>query len=679
MPSSRPGALLRSTFCGQGSGQHRCADPCRGSLDTLRPPLLCCGSSGAMYIRIDDYNEFTALAGIPRSGIRDALIERVRTLREAQHLEESVLRVLGDPNRTSHGPAEVADILTVQLSHRTDRGLAAFVLKGRSFPKVTPADISHQVFRLRKLADLRFAILGHTGHLADQARDEFIQTATDTGVHYTIIDATDFARICVFAGLLCPRDGQFVRGGRCVCGYRFGGDQLNALQTEALGQLATAHQLGQRSGVLVLPTASGKTRIGAIDSRRQEAQRVLFVAHTNEILDGAEREFAHVYGAQSVHRTWRTASSAAAPSVHLDTIQGISRHIPAIAEAGFDYLIIDEFHHAAALSYRRLIDSVRPSFLLGLTATPFRGDRQDVVELCDGNVIAAFELRTGIDMGILAPYWYYGCFDDVDYSILRRAGGRYSTKDLNKALIIPERDEAIVAKWTNLARDRPTLAFCCSQVHARRMAEAFRAAGIEASPYLGTTPLNRRLELITSLQYAETKVLCCVDVLNEGFDIPFVECLLFLRPTESKRLFLQQLGRGLRKHPGKTHVVVLDFIGNFYNAVRIVEYLGLRPEEVSAHPSGTPRSAKQVLDLPLGCRVEFEDRVVDIFAQQVRDPGRATRQNIAQVLIHVYRRTSAHLGRPATRREVDRYQILHAGLYDLVFGSWASFERIMRQ
>jgi superfamily II DNA or RNA helicase len=187
--------------------------------------------------------------------------------------------------------------------------------------------------------------------------------------------------------------------------------------------------------------------------------------------------------------------------------------------------------------------------------------------------------------------------------------------------------------------------------------------------------MEKRAELVIKLQYGEIKVLCAVDVLNEGVDIPFVECLLFLRPTESKRIFFQQLGRGLRLSPGKDKVVVLDFIGNFHNAYRI----GLQPEEtVVVESLGRFRSSKQVINLPLGCHVEFDDRVIDIFANQILDPKRATRHNIAQILIYLYLRTSKRLGHLATSKEIDRLQILDTELYKMVFGSWNKFETLIQ-
>jgi len=155
--------------------------------------------------------------------------------------------------------------------------------------------------------------------------------------------------------------------------------------------------------------------------------------------------------------------------VNLATIQLLQHHLAAVRRHRFDYVVIDEFHHAAAASYRNLLDSLsapRP-FVLGLTATPFRGDQQDITQLCEGNIVANFDLRSGIDFGVLCPYHYYGCFDDIDYSTIRHNGARYDVRDLERALIVPERDAAVVRQWRRRAEDKPTLAFCCSHRHAR--------------------------------------------------------------------------------------------------------------------------------------------------------------------------------------------------------------------
>jgi superfamily II DNA or RNA helicase len=174
-------------------------------------------------------------------------------------------------------------------------------------------------------------------------------------------------------------------------------------------------------------------------------------------------------------------------------------------------------------------------------------------------------------------------------------------------------------------------------------------------------------------------VVCVVDVLNEGADLPFIECLLFLRPTMSKRIFLQQLGRGLRKYTGKSHCVVIDFIGNFRNAYQIVEYHGLFPEEGEEQAADIRgiRNVKELFNLPLGCEVHFDERVIDIFSQQTLDPRNATRHNIGRILIYQYQKLQERLGHWPTRAEVDRTCLLHADFYKQVFGSWRKFELLM--
>ncbi len=629
-----------------------------------------------MFIPIEEYNEFYDLKDISRKEITTDLIESIRTFREEADLEEMILNAISDPNRTPHGPSEIVDIMTLNLSYRKKMGLAGFVLKGCSFKTVTPENLSHQVYRFRKISDLQFAVLGHIGNLLDPAREEFISTAEDLRVDYTIIDANDFARMAIAYGILCPHDGFRIKEGKCSCGYRVSGDSLNYLQKEALERLRDVHELQQESGLVIMPTGSGKTRIAAIDSKSYEAKRILYIAHTHEILEGAKKEFEHIYGTENVFLGISNHGSDNSNTVNLCTIQSFSKkeekEIPK-----YDYAIFDEFHHAAASSYKSLLSKIKPEFLLGLTATPFRGDKVDVIEICNGNVVVNFELRTGINNEILVPYQYHGCFDSIDYSDIKRKALGYTIKDLDKKLVIPERDKGIIDKWISKSNRRPTIAFCCSRKHAERVAESFKKAGITAEPYLGDTPFNQRLSIAERFKNRETEVICSVDVLNEGVDIPFVECLLFLRPTESKRIFFQQLGRGLRKYPGKKNVLVLDFIGNFYNAYKVVEYLNLEPDEkINYFDSRTFRTPKEYLNLPLGCSIEFEDRVIDIFEQQITDPRNINRHNIAQILLLTYERTSKRLGHYASKAEIDRSQILHSGYYSILFGTWKNFQKL---
>lgn len=624
----------------------------------------------SMLLTIDELTSFEGVRDWPASMVNEQILARVRTLDEKTELEPFLREALFDPNATPHGPAEIADIFTHKIRVDSTPRLAAFLLKGRSFPVVRPSHVAHQIYRLEKIADLGLAVLVAAGTILDQAKEQFVSTASRLGCDYCVMDAVDIGRVLIAYGFLCPRDGRRIVGGRCNCGYLPAARLTNMLQEYAIRALATAHRLRQASALVILPTGSGKTRVAARDAASVDARRILYIAHTHEILDVAEAEFSTVFGANQIRRPRVASHFREHARVNLCTIQFASRHVGAIARWMCDYLVVDEFHHAAAVSYRKLLGTVRPQFLLGLTATPFREDRQDIAALCGDNVVVQHELRTGIETGVLCPYHYYGCFDDVDYSKIRNDGRRYTIRDLERALIIPQRDNAIVSKYLEKAENLPTLAFCCTHRHADRVVAAFRERGIPAEGYIATTARSERQRLVERLQSGKLRVLVTVDVLNEGADIPFIECLLFLRPTDSKRIFFQQLGRGLRRYVGKTRRLVIDFIGNFKNAYRIVEYQGLMPYETEGMPElrGRCRKKKDVLNLPQGCEVHFDDRVVDLFARQLLDPRGATRQNIGRILLYQLERLRIQLRRVPTRKDVRMYSLLGPDLYDLVFG-----------
>lgn len=625
-------------------------------------------------ILFDSFDAFREAKDSHAKDISPSVVDQIRQLDECADIEPFIRAILSDTNETAHGPAEIVDILTHKITLRGETGMAAFILKGKSFPIVRPKHISHQIYRLGKIDGLHFAFLVTSGSILDAAKEEFTSTAERLQCSYSVLDAGDLARLFVAYGFFCPRDGRRISSGRCHCGYSPNRRFLNQLQKQSLSELAECHTIGQKAALVVLPPGTGKTRIAAEDAKRHGAEKILYVAHTHEILDVAESEFAAVFGVAHVQRL-SGEKAKVLRKVNLATIQSLKNRISLFSPTSFDFVIIDEFHHAAAVSYRRLIDTLKPAFLLGLSATPFRGDRQDIASLCHGNVLVNAELRTGIDSGILAPYHYFGAFDDVDYSTIKRNGLSYTIRDLEKALVIPARDAAIIAKWKEHANASPTLAFCCSHTHATRVAASFRAAGVPAKPYLATTPQKERRLLASDLEKGKISILCVVDVLNEGADFPFVECLLFLRPTESKRIFFQQLGRGLRRFVGKAHCTVIDFIGNFKNAYRIVEFHGLIPyeDEDLAAPSSRPQNHKELLNLPIGCEVHFDEKVIDIFAQQALDPRYATRHNIGRILMYQYLRLKTRMKRSPTRADIDRNCPLHVGFYRDVFGSWDRF------
>jgi superfamily II DNA or RNA helicase len=628
--------------------------------------------------RIDDYDSFIAVRDVRPDSITETLIKAVRELDEKEELEPYLRLILHDPNETPHGPAEIADIFTHKLSIQKLSGMAAFILKGRSFKTVRPQQVAHQIYRLEKISGLAIAVFAAPGTILDGAKEHFVSTALRLRCNYSIFDAVDLARLFVAYGFFCPRDARKIVFGRCSCGYSPIKRLLNVFQKDTLAALKTAHSTKDPAALIVLPPGSGKTRIAAEDARRARAKHVLYLAHTSEILDVAVSEFEAVFGKQKVklHEEWKELRTPG--RVNITTIQLISRHSDSVTLEAYDYIVIDEFHHAAAPSYRKVLERARPRFLLGLTATPFRGDRQDIYELCQGNVVASFELRDGIDSGILSPYHYFGCFDDIDYSKISYKGGQYSIRDLERALIIPKRDRSILKKWEEKANGKATVAFCCTHEHARRVAANFSKRGVPSAPYISETGAKERRRLLDRLANGELKVLCTVDVFNEGADLPFIECLLFLRPTESKRIFYQQLGRGLRQYAGKTFCTVIDFIGNFHNAYKIVEYQSLQPfEESDLVPDFRhAHNRKDVLNLPLNCEVHFDEKVVKVFADQAFDPKYATRHNIGRILIYQYDKLRHLLGHQPTKRELDRYSVLNSSFYSQVFGSWASFETL---
>ncbi len=631
-------------------------------------------------LRVDDFDNFIEVRDVSPRTIGPIHLKTVRGLDERSELEPYIRAILHDPNETPHGPAELVDILTHKVTIRRVTGLAAFILKGRSFPTVRPSHVSHQIYRLKKIADLRVAVLAAPGIILDAAKEQFCATASELNCQYTILDAIDISRLLIAYGFICPRDARKIVSGRCSCGYSPKHRLLNLFQKDSLRALRESHERREPAGLIILPPGSGKTRIAAESAKEYGAKQVLYIAHTKEILDVAQSEFEAVFSTQEVTRHTSLRSLSRPNRVNIATIQLVSKNTGRLALHDYDYLVVDEFHHAAAKSYRSTIQTSRPKFLLGLTATPFRGDRQDIHELCGGNVLASFELRAGIDAGILSPYHYFGCFDDINYSGIKRNGHRYDIKDLEKALIIPKRDRAVIAKWRELAEHKSTIAFCCSHAHANRAAAAFRKSGVSSAVYISSTPAVERNRLLQELANGDLKVLCAVDVLNEGADIPFIECLLFLRPTESRRIFYQQLGRGLRMFAGKSHCIVIDFIGNFKNAYKIVEYhtLGAFEQDEAPPDFRSARSMKDILNLPLKCEVEFDERVIEVFSSQALDPKNATRHSIGRILLYQFERLEHTLKRVPTRRDLDRYCLLNSSLYERAFGKWSDFEKIYK-
>ncbi|QYH20428.1 DUF3427 domain-containing protein [Corynebacterium aquatimens] len=339
---------------------------------------------------------------------------------------------------------------------------------------------------------------------------------------------------------------------------------------EALAAERRMH--GRHRNLIVAATGTGKTVVAALDYRRmvEESKRyptLLFVAHRNELLKQAVRTYREVLQDPNFGERLDGYTSPSQGTQVFATIQSLSKVLDSFAPDHFDIVVIDEFHHAEASTYRKLLDYVQPAELLGLTATPERGDGINVQSFFNYRVAYELRLWDALQLGLVAPMHYYGVNDETDLSDVKwsRTSKAYNVADLSEFYI--KLGDSRVRLVLNELRKRQfdldevkALGFCVSIDHAEYMANRFSAFGVPSAAITSRTDWSVREKAITDLRHGTLKALFTVDLFNEGVDIPEVNTLLMLRPTESPIVFLQQLGRGLRKRPGKV-CTVLDFIG----------------------------------------------------------------------------------------------------------------------
>ncbi|MGH7295142.1 MAG: DEAD/DEAH box helicase family protein, partial [Polyangiaceae bacterium] len=386
-------------------------------------------------------------------------------------------------------------------------------------------------------------------------------------------------------------------------------------QEEILDRLQAERALHCRHrNLLVAATGTGKTVIAAFDYARRATSLghrppLLFIAHRREILNQARETFRQVLRDAAFGELLGDGDTPERWEHVFATVQTAANVLPARVDAAhFDFVIIDECHHAPAESYQRLIQHLRPRILLGLTATPERVDGKSLLPDFDGRIAAELRLWHALDRQLLVPFEYYGISDGTDLRQIRWSRGAYHAADLASVYSGNEaRVDLIVEQLRRRVVDPRTvraLAFCVSVEHAEFMARALSQRGVPSAAIHGGTSDLERDAAPRRLSSREVNVLCTCDLYNEGVDLPFVDTLLLLRPTSSATLFLQQLGRGLRVHDGKGSCLVLDFIGQHRTEYRL--------DAIYSAMTGVPQAklARAVADgfplLPSGCALELD-------------------------------------------------------------------------
>ena len=387
-------------------------------------------------------------------------------------------------------------------------------------------------------------------------------------------------------------------------------------QIEALYSLEKSREEGFDKGLVVAATGIGKTYLSAFDSAKYN--KILFVAHREEIIKQAAQSFKNVRNSDDIGFFYSNQKDTKNSFIFaLVQTLGKEQYLNEeyFSKDYFDYIIVDEFHHAVSNNYKKIIDYFIPKFLLGLTATPERLDSKDVFALCNYNMVYEVRLKDAISKGWLVPFRYYGIYDEtVNYEDIDYKNGKYDDKQLEEALMLNKRGEIILNHYLKYNSKR-AMGFCTSRHHAEYMAKVFNENNIpSAAVYSGekgeySEDRNIALSKLTS---GELKVIFSVDMFNEGLDVPAIDMVMFLRPTQSPTIFLQQLGRGLRKFKDKKYLNVLDFIGN-YKKANLVPFL-LSGKEYSA--SECKKNKQGDYEFPEECIVDFDFRIIDIFKKQ---------------------------------------------------------------
>ena len=410
----------------------------------------------------------------------------------------------------------------------------------------------------------------------------------------------------------------------------------NSMQKRVLQKLKETRINGNKKGLVISATGTGKTYLAAMDikqffeiksnaknklfeinDKKSKTSNIkfLFIAHREELLENAinvfskilkidKNEFGRIYGGlKEIDKNIIFAS-----------IQSLRNCYNEFKPSFFDYVIVDEFHHSMSDSYLKTLSYFNPKFLLGLTATPKRMDGKDILSLCDYNVVDEIGIKEALEEDLIVPFHYFGVNDyTINYDNIPYKNGKYNEKILLENLLLNTRTDYIVKKINKFGFDGDELsavAFCQNIEHAFFMKEEFSKKGYKSAVITANTNSNERSEILEKFKNKKIEILCVVDILNEGIDIPTINLLLFLRPTMSSTIFIQQIGRGLRKAKNKDFVTIIDFIGNHKKDYLLINYFS---SEVDNKDTLFTKKEKiineiknQFSNIPKSCYVELD-------------------------------------------------------------------------
>ena len=336
--------------------------------------------------------------------------------------------------------------------------------------------------------------------------------------------------------------------------------ELKKHQMEALKSLQAMRDNNETIALLYHATGTGKTVTAVLDAKNYGG-RTLFLAHTQELINQATETFRKLWAGITVGRYMETIKQPNARVV-CGSVQSVALHLDQFKDDDFDYLIVDEAHHASADTYQKVLSYFKPSFTLGLTATPERTDDNKVILDIFKNTAHKLDIQTAVEIGELVPIRCIRIHTNIDLTKVRFNSVQYNVRDLESKIYVPERNRLIVDTWLQYIQNKRTVVFCASVKHAEQIAALFQEAGVKAVAVSGGMKQSERKEFQDKFVSREIQVLCACDLLNEGWDCPETEVLFMARPTMSKVLYTQQLGRGMRLFEGKESLMVFDFVDN---------------------------------------------------------------------------------------------------------------------